>query len=1071
MKLAELDQLYRNLFKDYLENQEGIKWDSYIKQEKKIVESYLIDLLNKGDNLKSRQTDTPIIETHRELVNEIWDWESNSQLEIFPDRYSSGSQQSAIFICPNNNTHPPYIKKIYQLFHETQGCPYCAGNYKRCITNSFGYLKKDFTQYWDIKQNGELTPFHVGIGAEEEVSFICAGCKKESKICKVQNYKVLRYCDSCKPHFKTKRKNRNPILNDEMESFYNSVWDEFSAGVPHNWEEIFEKEKEITEREFMKKIELKKRNNKKVEPLDLNSDLIQKEWNIELNLKLGIEPEKFSKGSSQIAVFNCIEEELHPFYDTEISNKTLNENKCPYCNLQRICIHNSFGYSYPEVAISWSDEKNGEVNPFKISHGVNKKYFFTCPVCENEEWYTTPINRVKRYACPTCMKGKNVSFPQHAIYYYFKKLVSKKTELCFDLNREIPKAHVLEIDVFLPYFKFGIEYHGEYYHKDKEESDLVKKHKITKRGIDLIIIRESDRLEFKETETQYIHYTKSGFGTIEYFNSLKECILKSFDYLCSNFPELLSVKNRFDEIDIKKDAFEIQKHLFYPKENHFFVTHPYLEEHWADEKNKKEGFRPEFFTAGSNTKVFWKCLTCNKESYERPIKTMCNSQQIIGCKSCMSSYMSKIKTDYFKNKPKYEVVSDSIAETHPDILHIWMYDKNGEMRPEYLKANSSEEIIVMWNGEERTTTVRNIIDSLERKEKRDKETKKKEKEIIDGFLKGHTKQKIKDDCKVSDKRINNVYEKYIESGIYQIQDQPFDFDSEMELQFKKLRDYGQSFLEIKQKMGFSHSEFQQYKEKLLKENRISKVQKISPEVIQNLLNEDYSIEEISEILNRSIKTIYHYIYLHKLSLPEKPIEHIFMTHHNLSEFYDYEKNAEMGIDYNNLTKSSEESVYWICKTHGSYKQRVDTKARSEHYWLCSECNQERFVDYVKQMREEEKYEVKENSLYDINPKVLNQIWMKDRNERSPKQYSANTPRETVWVKIDGKPKEMRIDHLNTYLNQYDEKCKKNKKLENEEKELKKKISKLLSGNTPYKKIMEELKIGQKRFYRLKDELE
>lgn len=409
-----------------------------------------------------------------------------------------------------------------------------------------------------------------------------------------------------------------------MDKFYDQVWDKLSSGEDLDWEELFCQEIEITVKEFRDTIVRKVRKKKDFEPLDLSSDLIQKEWNLKLNSTLRIRPEDYSTGSSQVAIFNCMHEANHPPYHTKISNKTLNNNKCPFCTHQRICLHNSFGYKYLNVAKYWSKEKNGEMNPFKIFPGKNQKYYFKCPECGKEEWYTESLNRVKRYACPTCMKGKQSSFPQHAIYYYFNKFVSNQTELSYNLNRDIPKINILEIDVFLPYFKFGIEYHGEYYHADKEESDLQKQKDITKRGIHLIIIRESEKKEFKETETQFIHNTKHGFGKEEYFQSLKECIVKSFEVLCSKYPELVSLKGNINGIDIRADALEIQKFLFTPKKNYLFVTHPHLEEYWDFEKNEKEGVKPQYFTSGSNNEVNWKCLTCEKESFKRPIKTMSN---------------------------------------------------------------------------------------------------------------------------------------------------------------------------------------------------------------------------------------------------------------------------------------------------------------------------------------------------------------------------------------------------------------------------------------------------------------
>ena len=100
-------------------------------------------------------------------------------------------------------------------------------------------------------------------------------------------------------------------------------------------------------------------------------------------------------------------------------------------------------------------------------------------------------------------------------------------------------------------------------------------------------------------------------------------------------------------------------------------------------------------------------------------------------------------------------------------------------------------------------------------------------------------------------------------------------------------------------------------------------------------------------------------------------------------------------------------------------------------------------------------------MFDLNPELISEIWIWDMNERHPKFYSANTPREKVWVIIDGKLVEKRIDHLNIYI-------KNREKKEHEDKELKKQIHKLLEEGKTVKEILKLLKIGQDRFYRLRE---
>lgn len=73
MNFAELDELYKNLFADYIKNPDGINWEDYILKEKNVVKNHLISLLKSKRGYKTKGEITPIIETHTKLVYQMWD--------------------------------------------------------------------------------------------------------------------------------------------------------------------------------------------------------------------------------------------------------------------------------------------------------------------------------------------------------------------------------------------------------------------------------------------------------------------------------------------------------------------------------------------------------------------------------------------------------------------------------------------------------------------------------------------------------------------------------------------------------------------------------------------------------------------------------------------------------------------------------------------------------------------------------------------------------------------------------------------------------------------------------------
>jgi hypothetical protein len=146
------------------------------------------------------------------------------------------------------------------------------------------------------------------------------------------------------------------IISREIEKFYDEIWVMVLSNKPINWSELFIREKELIINSLMSNIKIRKKIPVKNE-VDVKSVVIREEWNYELNEALGIYPEDYSKFSGQEAVFDCLIESNHPPYKASLARKFSGNTKCPYCYGQRVCLQNSFGYNFFELAKSWCCEK------------------------------------------------------------------------------------------------------------------------------------------------------------------------------------------------------------------------------------------------------------------------------------------------------------------------------------------------------------------------------------------------------------------------------------------------------------------------------------------------------------------------------------------------------------------------------------------------------------------------------------------------------------------------------------------------------------------------------------------
>ena len=97
------------------------------------------------------------------------------------------------------------------------------------------------------------------------------------------------------------------------------------------------------------------------------------------------------------------------------------------------------------------------------------------------------------------------------------------------------------------------------------------------------------------------------------------------------------------------------------------TTHPEIAEEWDYEKNRH--LRPEQFTIGSHKKVWWKCS--RGHSWDARVYT----REKCGCRYC-----------YGKNV--FVAGVNDLLTVNPNLAKEWDYEKNADMRPENVAANT-----------------------------------------------------------------------------------------------------------------------------------------------------------------------------------------------------------------------------------------------------------------------------------------------------------------------------------------------------------------------------------------------
>ena len=127
-----------------------------------------------------------------------------------------------------------------------------------------------------------------------------------------------------------------------------------------------------------------------------------KEWDTEKND--GVSPDMVNATSPQKYWWKC--EKGHS-YQSAPSNKLTNNYGCPICSGKRLLSgFNDFETKFPLIAKQWDYEKNYPTKPSEIKAGSQVKYWWTCE--KGHSYQATPNSRTaSNCGCPYC-SGKSV---------------------------------------------------------------------------------------------------------------------------------------------------------------------------------------------------------------------------------------------------------------------------------------------------------------------------------------------------------------------------------------------------------------------------------------------------------------------------------------------------------------------------------------------------------------------------------------------------------------------------------------------------------------------------------------
>jgi hypothetical protein len=616
--------------------------------------------------------ETDLATTNPRLVEE-WDFDKN---EIKPFEVKAGTGKKVWWKCENGHSWEATIVSRARL---NAGCPYCSGYKAYKGETDLLTTNPELGEQWDYQKN-DVSIYDVMSGSSKKAWWICEkGHSYEAVIS--SRAKLNSGCPYCAGQKAIQGENDLETLYPQMAC----EWD---------YEKNKIKPSEITAKSSRKVWWKCKRDhsynavvysrtgdNKTGCPYcsgqrvlvgfnDLASVYpdVASEWDYEKNKDLI--PEKITAHNSKMVWWRCPKNHE---YQASIYNRVTGDN-CPICsNRQCLTGYNDLETLFPEVAREWNYSKNEKLLPSSVVSGSSKKVWWLCTNC-GYEWKAYIYNRTNGVGCPKCNERNKTSFPEQVIYYYIKQFYND----AINGYKDIFMDNKMELDIYIPLLRIGIEYDGLAWHASEENlSRECKKYEICKKNNIMLIRLKENHKHAATNSCDLVVYSDVKYNEATF--------IRIFD-------ELLQYLKIAPDVNIERDRIRIKENYYTVlKEQSVGAMLPNLRDEWHPTKNGN--LTPYMFKPGSSEKIWWLCKKCGNE-WQAVINSRSNGARCPKCE--INSRGEKITVSRLKRKTELEnkvvIVENTIAKVAPELAEEWNYEKNGSRTPDNTPPQTGKKV-------------------------------------------------------------------------------------------------------------------------------------------------------------------------------------------------------------------------------------------------------------------------------------------------------------------------------------------------------------------------------------------
>jgi DNA-directed RNA polymerase subunit RPC12/RpoP len=524
------------------------------------------------------------------------------------------------------------------------------------IANNLIAINPKLARQWHPTKNGSLTPNDVMPYSNKKIWWICQkGHEWEAIISNRSKGNGCPYCSGKAVNNENCLNTVNPTLsrewhptkngsltpNDVMPYSNKKVWWICQKG--HEWEATIASRSSGIGCPYCSRRAVNDENC-----LNTINPALSREWHPTKNG--GLLPRDVTQYSHRKVWWLC--SRRHE-WEATITNRSSGKG-CPYCSGKAVNDQNCLNTINPVLSREWHPTKNGSLTPNDIMPYSNKKIWWICQ--KGHEWEATIAHRSSGRSCPYC----HSSTSQLELLTY--------CELKYLFHDALLRKRVFgkECDIFIPTLKLGIEIDGEYWHKDKFQSDKSKYLYLMGRGINLINVRGRglDRISdsdvyfsSKDKNPAIVHRIMRKIAQqVEMDNSRKSVV-----------EQYLNGHSLQNESEYKELLYKLPSPLF---ENSLQNLQPSVAQEWHPTKNGS--LTPSDVTSYSPKKVWWIC----KKGHEWEAHIYSRSSGT-GCPYCSGKAANN---------------ENCLNTINPALSREWHPTKNGSLTPNDIMPYSNKKI-------------------------------------------------------------------------------------------------------------------------------------------------------------------------------------------------------------------------------------------------------------------------------------------------------------------------------------------------------------------------------------------